>query len=139
VISTEHAELTKTFQTNYQQTTVEFARGRTAPIRKRKPLGNNFIGKPPEVLVMEDLRHKNKKGLPLAISTHPENPTNQFYRGYRGKTDFARHQLGANQGISNLRDLELTANWSKKPGMSNIERPKLEESKFSMIKGIDFG
>jgi hypothetical protein len=35
--------------------------------------------------------------------------------------------------------MELTANWSKKPGMSSIERPKLEESKFSMIKGIDFG
>ncbi len=139
MISTEHAELKKTFQTNYQPTTVDFARGRTAPIRKRKPLGNNFIGKPPEVLVIQEWRHRNKKGLPLAISTDPENPTNQFYRGYRGKTDFARHQLGANQGISNLRDLELTANWSKKTGKSNIERPKLEESKFSMIKGLYFG
>ena len=87
---------------------------------------------------MEDLRHKNKR-LPLAISTHPENPTNQYYRGYRGKTDFARHQLGANQGISNLRDLELTANWSKKKDMYNIDRSKMEESKFSMLGGFDFG
>jgi hypothetical protein len=138
VLPTELAELTKTFDKNYQPTTVHVSRGRTTPIRKRKPMGNNFIGKPPEVLVMEDLRHKNKR-LPLAISTHPENPTNQYYRGYRGKTDFARHQLGANQGISNLRDLELTANWSKKKDMYNIDRSKMEESKFSMLGGFDFG